>query len=74
LIETVGRQHVHNQEINHQTESAKFLAAYEAADQQALWQAVVYCAGQRIPLWEWLANELSMSWERQRRAIPGGEE
>ena len=30
--------------------SANFLAAYEAGDEQVLWQAIVYCAGHRIPL------------------------
>jgi hypothetical protein len=38
-------QGVHHQEINHLAESANFLAAYEAGDEQALWQAIVYCAG-----------------------------
>jgi len=50
--------------INHLAESANFLAAYEAGDEQALWQAIVYCAGHRIPLWEWLAAELLMPWQR----------
>ena len=45
-------------EINHLAKSATFLAAYEAGDEQALTQAVIYCSGHRIPLWEWLANEL----------------
>jgi hypothetical protein len=40
--------------------SANFLAAYEAGDEQVLWQAIVYCAGHLIPIWEWLANELVM--------------
>ena len=48
------------------TKSANFLAAYEAGDEQALWQAIVYCAGHRIPLWEWLAAELLMPWQRNR--------
>ena len=59
-------------EINHLAESANFLTAYEAGDEQALWQSVVYCAGHRIPLWEWLAAELLMPWHR--RAMPSGEE
>src|SRR6478672_1392756 len=50
--------------INYLAESANFLAAYEAGDEQALWQAIVYCAGHRIPLWEWLAAELLMPWQR----------
>ena len=49
---------------NHLAESADFLAAYEAGDEHALWQSVVYCAGHRIPLWEWLAAELLMPWHR----------
>ena len=53
-------------EINHLTESANFLAAYETGDEQALFQAVIYCAGHRIPLWEWLAAELLMLWQRNR--------
>jgi hypothetical protein len=36
---------------NHLAESANFLAAYEAGDEQALWQAAVYCSGHRIPLY-----------------------
>jgi hypothetical protein len=58
----------HSDEINHLAESANFLAAYEAEDKQALWQAIVYCAGHHIPLWEWLAAELLMPWQR---AAPG---
>ena len=58
---------------DHQTASANFLAAYEAGDENALWQAVVYCSGARIPLWEWLANELLMPW-RGRPAMPSGED
>ena len=38
---------------------------YEAGEEQALWQAIVSRAGRRIPLWEWLANELLMPWQRQ---------
>ena len=38
---------------DHLAESANFLAAYEAGDEQALWQAIVYCAGHHIPLWGW---------------------
>ena len=52
--------------INHLADPANFLAAYEAGDEQALWQAIVYCAGHRIPLWEWLAAELLMPWQRNR--------
>ena len=54
-------------EINHLAESANFLAACEAGDEQALWQAIVYCAGHHISLWEWLANELLMPWQRHPR-------
>ena len=57
----------HSDEINHLAESANFLAAYEAGDEQALWQAVVYCAGHHIPLWQWLAAELLMPWQRAGR-------
>jgi hypothetical protein len=56
---------------DHLVESANFLAAYEAGDEQALSQAVIYCAGHRIPLWEWLAAELLMPWQRKRPAMPG---
>jgi hypothetical protein len=35
------------------TQQTNFLAAYEAGDEQALWQAIVNCAGHRIPLWKW---------------------
>ena len=57
----------HSDEINHLAESANFLAAYEAGDEQALWQAVVYCAGHHIPLWKCLAAELLMPWQRAGR-------
>jgi hypothetical protein len=69
-LANMRRQGVRHHEINHLAESANFLAAYEAGDEQALWQAIVYCAGHHIPLWEWLANELLMPWQRQphRRA------
>jgi hypothetical protein len=50
--------------IDHSAASANFLAAYEAGDEQALTQAVIYCSGHRIPLWEWLAAELLMPWQR----------
>ena len=64
-LANMRRQGVHN-EINHLAKSANFLAAYEAGDDQALWQAIVYCAGHRILLWEWLADELVMPWQRNR--------
>jgi hypothetical protein len=60
----------HSDKINHLAESANFLAAYEAGDEQALWQAIVYCAGHHIPLWEWLAAELLMPWQRAGRFGP----
>jgi hypothetical protein len=61
-------------EINHLAESADFLAAYNAGDEQALTQAVIYCSGHRIPLWEWLANELLVPFHRNRPAMPTGGE
>jgi hypothetical protein len=64
-LANMRRQGVRHHEIDHLAESANFLAAYEAGDEQALWQAIVYCAGYHIPLWEWLANELLMPWQRQ---------
>jgi hypothetical protein len=42
--------------IDHDAESANFLAAYEAGDKQALWQAIIYCAMNRIPAFGWLRN------------------
>ena len=64
-LANMRRQGVRN-EINHLAKSASFLAAYEAGDEQALWQAIVYCAGHRILLWEWLGAELLMPWQRNR--------
>jgi hypothetical protein len=64
---TVRRNARQPAQINHLAESANFLAAYEAGDENALWQSVVYCAGHRIPLWEWLAAELLMPWRRTGR-------
>jgi hypothetical protein len=52
--------------------SANFLAAYEAGDEQALTQAVIYCAGHRIPLWEWLAAELLMPRQRRNAQVGNG--
>ena len=49
-LANMRRQGVRHHEINHLAESANFLAAYEAGDEQALWQAIVYCAGHHIPL------------------------
>jgi hypothetical protein len=72
-LANMRRQGVHHHEIDHQAESANFLAAYEAGDENALWQAVVYCSGARIPLWQWLAAELLMPW-RGRPTMPGGED
>ena len=66
------REGVHHA-INHVAASANWLATYEAGDEQTLYQAVIYCAGHRIPLWEWLANELLMPWQRKRLAMPTGE-
>jgi hypothetical protein len=36
---------------DHIAASANFLAAYKAGDGEALWQAIVYCAGHRVPLY-----------------------
>jgi hypothetical protein len=41
-------------EPDHDAESANFLAAYEAGDKLMLWRAIVYCAANRIPPFEWL--------------------
>jgi hypothetical protein len=67
------QQGVHH-EINHLAKSANFLAAYEAGDEQALTQAVIYCSRHRIPLWEWSANELVVPFHRTRPAMPNGED
>jgi hypothetical protein len=45
-------------QINHLAKSDDFLAAYQAGEEQTLTQAIIYCSGQRIPPWEWLAKEL----------------
>jgi hypothetical protein len=45
-------------EIDHDAESANFLRAFEAKDKQALWQAIIYCAMNRIPMWDWLRDGL----------------
>jgi hypothetical protein len=56
-------------DINHLAKSAHFLAAYEAGDEQALTQAVIYCSGHRIPLWERLASKLLVPFHRNRPAM-----
>jgi len=68
------REQSMNHEINHLARSADFLAAYEAGDEQVLTQAVIYCSGHRIPLWEWLANELLAPFHRTGPAMPTGDE
>jgi hypothetical protein len=45
-------------EIDPAAEADAFLQAYAAGDKRALWQAVVYCAAHRIPLWDWLGDGL----------------
>ena len=72
-LANMREQGVHH-EINHLAKSATFLAAYEFGDEQALTQAVIYCSGHRIPLWEWLANELVVPFHRARPAMPNGED
>jgi hypothetical protein len=65
------RQQGVRREINHLVASANFLAAYEAGGAgRRLWQAMVYCAGHHIPLWEWLAIELLVPFHRDRPATP----
>jgi hypothetical protein len=59
--------------MDHIARSADFLAAYEAGSEQALTQAVIYCSGHRISLWEWLANELLVPF-RNRPAMLTGDE
>ncbi|MFZ0835998.1 MAG: hypothetical protein WAM77_00975 [Xanthobacteraceae bacterium] len=72
-LANMREQGVHH-EINHLAKSATFLAAYESGDEQELTQAVIYCSGHRIPLWEWFANELVVPFHRARPAMPNGED
>jgi len=58
--------------IDHDAESARFLAAYEAGDKRALWEAIIYCAMNRIPAWGWLRNGLyaiDMRWKPGRSIV-----